>query len=75
MLNICKPVIKFGDMNYDEKLSKELLGYRKYKYKKIDKVASSIKELESDIMEIIEVEESKTIILMVFFHYQKFLEI
>lgn len=32
-------------MNCDEASSKELLGYTKYNYKKIDKVASSIKEL------------------------------
>ena len=73
--NICNPVKRFGDMNCDEPSSKELLGYKKYKCKKIDKVASSIKELESDIMEIIELEKVKTIVLIVFFHYQKFLEI
>lgn len=44
-LIICKRVKRFGDMNCDEASSKELLGYTKYNYKKIDKVASSIKEL------------------------------
>lgn len=72
--NICKPILALGDMSY-EKSNKELLGYRKYQYKRIDKVASSIKELESDIMEVTKLEQSKTIVLIVFFHYQKFLDI
>lgn len=75
MLNICKPVKRFGDMNCNESSSKELLGYRKYRYKKIDKVASSIKELEEDIMEFIKMEESENIILILFFHYEKFFQL
>lgn len=73
MADLSKPPVYFGDMSSFDEYAKERLGYKKYKYKKIDKVSNSIKDLEDNIIEISE--KTQNIFLLIFICNQSVIDV